>query len=1126
MISLSAIMIIATYEAKLLWRSWSFRIFSIIGLITFVSTTIGIGATFSHSPHFLSALTSSLPLANVKMLNLYQGIIAVFMATEFFKRDRKHDSNQVIFTCSYSNTDYLLGKFCGILFVFTILNFIVMLSTLILHFTLSDSPFTVMPYIIYPIVIGLPTLVFMIGASVFLITLIRNQAVVFVLMLAYSLLVMIYIGRFSFSIFDSYALYQPILFSDVYGFANLADILLLRGAYLLTGLGLLFITVLFTRRLTQSKTSTSMMIVFSAISLSLAAYCFTTYTQKQYSIRDQRTAWRQMGTDLDYYQSISITSHDIDLDWHQSEIASTSKLIAENSGNSVADSILFTLNPGLSITSLSSPDRVEVDYKRDEFLVWVFPGTSLAPGESIQFDIKYAGVVNDRYCFLDIENSRYEDRLSAWLYRIPKKYALVMPNYIHLTPEAGWYPTPGLSSGVAFPKPTFQDFTNFTLKVNVPDDLVAISQGRQEKTADNTTVFTPENPALGISFTAGPYIKKTVTVDNVDYTVAYFEGHDYFSKYMDQLTDTIPNLIKETRDEFEVQLGLPYPYSRFTIVESPAEIYAYQRFWTTALDIVQPEVLYIPEMGMSGSGTDFAMMKRSSTRMQERNNQATSDVESQTWYFTNFVKMDILGTLRNRWDQREEDNIETRTSVVSNFTGLTTQINAENWPTINYAIQTALNDRVEAPVNKPWWDMGGLSDKERANLALLDVPLQQLLADTSLEISIRKNALKNKGSYLFMLLQAKSEGFEEQINTFLIDNRFKSVSEHELISFISNLGDINFSDVASTWAESTEMPGYVVDDVEAYKLVDGERTKTQMKMTISNPTSVDGLVTVNYRYQEQRGASRTPWFLRGQDGYHSSEIVFVPARSSRKMCTLLDQPPAELTIETFISLNIPGDITFKFRDLKLEKKVRPIELDSVFVFEDEAPPDSGEYLVDNEDAGFSIINTFEESYLRQRFTEWFDLNEMEDPYVRLRWWNPPSVWMPTTNESFYGRFVRSAFHKEATDGSGKVAWEADLDGTGDYDIYYHYEGDEILQRTSRRHRRHGGGPQHIDRGELQFVIQHEDGVENLEFDLNSAEAGWNYLGTYRLVDGLNRIEMTDENDKDLVIADAVKWVKR
>ena len=1128
MINVSAIMAVARYEAKLLWRSWSFRIFSIIGLVVLVSTTIGIGATFSRSPHFLSALSSSLPLANIKMLNLYQGIIAAFLATEFFKRDRKHDTTQVIMTRSFSNTDYLLGKFMGIVFVFAALNIVVLVSTLILHLTISDSPFALMTYIVYPLVVGFPTLIFMIGISIFLITLIRNQAVVFILMLAYSLLVLIYLGKVWFNIFDAYAFYQPILFSDFLGFANLREIILMRGAYLLLGMGLLFATIFVSRRLSQSKAATGLMSGIGLVCLVSAAVMGTVYLQSKFAERAERVEMQNLSRTVVNQPTINIIDNDIALSWDNHTLTVQSKITAVNDSGLPLDSILLSLNPGLNITDVSLGNAT-ARFRRDRHLIWLYSDQPMAPSDTLTLAITATGILDQNYCFLDIEKERFENALTAWLYRIPKQYAIVSERYVYLTPESGWYPVAGLSPGVAFPAAARTNFARFTLTANMSSDLVAISQGHLEKSnADGEIVcrFEPETVLPGISFMAGAYERKSIIVDSCEYALAYLPGHDYFAPYFDQIADTLPNLIREFRNEYEVALGLEYPFSRLTIVETPVEIYAYQRLWTTSMDIVQPEVLCITELGITGTGTDFSLMKRSSTRMQERSNQATSDIESQTWYLTNFVKMDILGSMTSRWNPREEENIETRTSIFPNYITFLTQVYSPRWPVINNALETYFFKRVEPPETKSWWDIGGMSDLDRANMALQQTPLKQLLTDTRLDIAIRQTALKNKGFFLLSLLESKSGNpeFAASLTEFVKSRKFRDISESELTDFLHSQGGIDFASIADKWYSDTTLPGYVIEDVDSYNVIEGERTKSQISFILSNPTDVEGIVKVSFRYQQQR-ANFTPGWLRGQEQYDYSENYYMAPQSSRLIAVLLDQPPALMALETFISRNIPGDITYMFRELKLQKTQRAYSSDSAFAYQDKTVTGSGEYLVDNEDAGFAVVTAVQQSLMRRKFTQWFDLDDMEDPYVRLRWWNPPGSWMPTASKEFYGKFVRSAFHKEASTGESKVAWQVTLGETSEYEVYFYYEGEDMM--PFRPHRRgQGGPPRHEDAGEKEFLVFYEDGVDTVTIDLNTAEQGWNYIGTYRMLKGKSQIEMTDKNNKELVIADAVKWVEK
>ncbi|MCK4646889.1 MAG: xanthan lyase, partial [Candidatus Aminicenantes bacterium] len=177
MLNIYCIWRIALNEAKLLFRSWGFRIFSLLGLIILTLLTVGIGTTVISTPYFLSSLSGSLPLATIKLFNIYQGIIAAFLATEFFKRDRRHDSNQVVLASSFSNMEYFLGKVVGILSVFALLNAAVLLITFVIHFFFSGTIFAWQPYILYTLLISLPTLIFLIGLAFLLSALLRSQAV-------------------------------------------------------------------------------------------------------------------------------------------------------------------------------------------------------------------------------------------------------------------------------------------------------------------------------------------------------------------------------------------------------------------------------------------------------------------------------------------------------------------------------------------------------------------------------------------------------------------------------------------------------------------------------------------------------------------------------------------------------------------------------------------------------------------------------------------------------------------------------------------------------------------------------------------------------------------------------------
>ncbi|EKC78537.1 xanthan lyase XalB, partial [human gut metagenome] len=60
------------------------------------------------------------------MLNTGQAVVAVFLSSEFLKRDKKLDTSEVFYVRPLSNAEYVVGKIWGNLRVFLFLNLLVL----------------------------------------------------------------------------------------------------------------------------------------------------------------------------------------------------------------------------------------------------------------------------------------------------------------------------------------------------------------------------------------------------------------------------------------------------------------------------------------------------------------------------------------------------------------------------------------------------------------------------------------------------------------------------------------------------------------------------------------------------------------------------------------------------------------------------------------------------------------------------------------------------------------------------------------------------------------------------------------------------------------------------------------
>ena len=129
---------VARYEAKTLRRSWFFRLFSIGALFILTIINLGFFSPIGDQPWALMSTPSSIPLLNLYILNIGQAIVVIFLASDFLKRDKKVDTNEVLYTRSMSNFEYIMGKSWGILRLFLGLDIIILCIGLLMNIIAKD----------------------------------------------------------------------------------------------------------------------------------------------------------------------------------------------------------------------------------------------------------------------------------------------------------------------------------------------------------------------------------------------------------------------------------------------------------------------------------------------------------------------------------------------------------------------------------------------------------------------------------------------------------------------------------------------------------------------------------------------------------------------------------------------------------------------------------------------------------------------------------------------------------------------------------------------------------------------------------------------------------------------------
>jgi hypothetical protein len=414
---------------------------------------------------------------------------------------------------------------------------------------------------------------------------------------------------------------------------------------------------------------------------------------------------------------------------------------------------------------------------------------------------------------------------------------------------------------------------------------------------------------------------------------------------------------------------------------------------------------------------------------------------------------------------------------------------------------------------------------ERINHRLAETNLRELLLDPELR-NMSHYALKSKGSYLFRKLESEvdRDKLDEALGGLFEKHMHGNVPYEEFISVMDGQFGVDFESKARDWYEGTSMPGFSISPVEIYKFIDGERERYQLRLRVTNSGDSDGLLKLtfkqldmNMRQGRRFGMQRmmTATMTMGED---YSRFVTIDPGTTKDLGIVLDFQPSSVSINTFISRNLPSD-------LEIDLPGEPEERKKVVPFDGEKLSDrpielvlEGETIVDNEDPGFAFESGQKKSLLKRLIPRPGGAEDTE--YVGINYWSDSNRWQPTLDSKFHGAMVRSAHYISGGDGSLKASFTANLESSGHYDVYY------FVSKMGNPWRRRGRGGDETNYGKHHFFIYHDDGIEETDLDLNGAENGWNYLGSYYISKGEAKIELTNESEGSVVIADAVKWVKR
>jgi hypothetical protein len=1099
-----------------------------LSLVVITVLHLGSQANMDSYQWNMVALSSSIPFVNIYIFNIAQSIIAIFLAGDFMKRDKKLDTAEVIYVRPMSNTDYIAGKTWGVIRVFVTLNLVALVIAAFINIFASESAFNPWAYFFYLLTLSIPSLVFVLGVSFLIMNLVKNQAITLILLLGYVIATLVYLGEEAWGAFDFFAVTLPNLFSDVTGHPDLSHYLVQRVSFFLVGTGLLTFTVVLMKRLPQHPRRQVVLNVLGSLLLVVGVAGSVLYVA-DYRHKDAARA----GYVEKYRKYIApdmgtLTDARVKLQQEGKRIVAQARLTVENQGSVSLQSLLLYLNPSLDVIRLSGVNG-EIPFRRDGQVIIV--EQTLHPREQVELQVDYSGEVSEEICYLDVSDEEfYNTKTGNSVLRYGKRYAFVGDDFTLLTPESIWYPvvTPPVNPVSLYN--VRKDFTRFALQVVNPRQAVVISQGSPRQVGD-TLFFDNDQPLPSMSLVMGDYERKAMMLDSLEIALYCFKGHDYFSEDFTHIADTLPSVLRWARDDYEIRKNRDYPFKRLLLVETPISFATYVRNWKGASDYVQPEIVLLPELGATLPNGSFKLAKRRVQEWERRGNRSIEEIDIEMRVVREFIQNALLSentftgegnlfvpNLLN--DAPGWSSKLNKYDISPLFFNHVTFIRSDDFPVMDVLMNVMLKQETTTGGGGGWMrQFSGMNDAQRAAEYLMNKSFEQAIMDETMLPEVFYELLKLKATYLknYILTYRVSQDFAVFMKEFILKRQFSTVSFADLNNEFMESFNINLMDLIPEWYTVNRTPLFIIRGVNSEETTIDDYTRYIISFHVYNPTPVEGILSV--RVEGGRGFGGGGFGGFGAFGMSMSmdqppAQFLIPANSYKKIRVLSDNRPNNLSVGTNIAQNLPSEVGVRLprmRQITTDTTTGIFNGDSTFFMYDPK-----EITVDNEDKGFRLIESNQKKHTLQSLLH----ITTEDRYKNMNFWMPPSRWTATVGNNFHGDYIKSGYYKRAGSGQNMAEWLANISLPGFYDIYVYNSMIEFRGGGGF------GGGRNEDEMHQYYKITHADGEDEVSVQTNEDRQTWVPVGSFYFSEGDAKITLVDKgfNPRQLIFADAVRWV--
>lgn len=769
--------------------------------------------------------------------------------------------------------------------------------------------------------------------------------------------------------------------------------------------------------------------------------------------------------------------------------------------------LAFSFNPGLIIAELRLDDEA-TPFSHQLGLLNVELPEPLAAGSAMKLTLRAVGLPDADFGYLDSAVDWRQRSSRNRMLRLGTAAGIFESRYVALMPALRWLPIPGANLSDA----SRGHFPTIDLTVAVPEGWLVGGPGRRESDDDGRFRFQPGASVPEVAIFAGPFDRRAIQVAGLELELLFHPDHignlANLADLQERLESRVGELVRRTEE-----LGIPYPYNGFTLVEVPARLREYGGGWALDTVLELPGMLLAKEQGFPYANFNFDDPAFPSDP--ESLAQLKWSVLS-IWFNNSYLVGKAISNVSRHLTTYQSHAIGPGASALDDvFEALAESLLDDNplpVPDIYNSHASDFEDTIGARLAPMFWTltasrpteypgfgstMFGYGDSRTwelmlgSSLAELDMEQDRVSAVSARWLRVRATTRSIRD----LLGRARTAALLAALHNRHAGDAFDATDFNDAAAQVG----IDLEALLGDWLNDAALPGFTASRGRVARVTDAEgRLRYETRVHVRNGEPVPGVVRVR----------------SGGFGRLASGAIHIPGDSAVEIGLVSDEPPDHIWLDPYLALNRTS-IWIDVVDATEDRTTIAAAPLAGARPSDWTPPDLG-IVIDDLDPGFIVEYRDGQQHVQDETPPSVGGREPEfDQGLPINA-STPGEWSRTPYPSSWGRYRQTVASAMAGDVGQVAVFAADLPATGQWRLDFH--------KPDPQPAGWGFGRSYATLGSVDMKLVADGKTTSVPFDGEAAAAGWNTIGDFDFGSTEVRLEISSQTDGEMVIADAIRWV--